>query len=159
VKRKIQLYFLDSVAVILFLVAIVNLIAASSPVPILDQLDLILPLSSRWVLRVWAALDLSVSAWLLTGRDPQIKLWLIAWLTTNLLIYQIGLWRMAAPNFSDCLGNLYDWFVISPQMLGVIMKLFLGFSLIGSYALLILNWQASRKSRRKPATMASQVMG
>jgi hypothetical protein len=155
VKRKIQLCFSDSVAVILFFFAIVNLIAASSSIPILDQSDLILPWSSRWVLGIWAALDLGVSAWLLAGGDPQIKLWLIACLTTSYLAYQIGLWLMAAPNFSECLGNLYDQFTVSPRMLGAIMKLSLGFSLIGSYAFLILHWQASRNGRSNPAAVAN----
>jgi hypothetical protein len=142
----------------LFLIALVNLIAARSPVTMLDQPDLILQLSSRRVLVIWAALDLVISAWLLAGRELPFKMWLIGFLTTILVVYQTGLSCMGAPNFSECLGNLYDWFTVSPRMLGAVMWLILGYALIGSYAFMILNWRVSRNSRRKAAALGTPTV-
>lgn len=69
---------------------------------------------------------------------------LIAWLATNFLVYRVGLWWMDWKRPCGCLGNLTDALHITPQTADSIMKVALGYLLIGSYGLLIWQWWGRR---------------
>jgi hypothetical protein len=152
-------YFPYSAAVILFFMAMVELCGAMSAARILDQPDPLLPLSNRLVLVLVGMLELLLSAYLLMGRYGWAKPGLTAWLTTNLLVYRLGLWRAGAPNFSDCVGNFNEWLPISPRVLHVIMVAALGLLIIGSYTFLILDWLGDSKSVKRNSIMAKVPRG
>lgn len=143
-------YFLDATAVLLFCAAMLNLLSAAGSAPVLNQPDALLQLndklalSNRWVLVLKAAFELFVSRLLLMEKNPWKKLGWMAWLATNLLIYRIVIWWLGAANFSDCVGNLIDWFTLSPRLLCALSTVLLALMFAGSYGLLLLNWLTER---------------
>ena len=161
--NRMQSYYMNTVAVFLFCAAAINLLSASSPVPVLNQPDALfqlndkLALNSRVVLLLKGALELILSGYLLVGRKSRLKLRWIAWLATNLLIYRIALWQLGMPNFSDCTGNLVDWFAIPPRLLATLSNSLLTFMFAGSYGLLLIGWLKGLKvSQNKTAANLDQ---
>ena len=152
--QQIQSYFLNATAVLLFCAAMLNLLSATGSIQVLNQPDALLQLndklalSNRWVLALKAAFELFVSGILLMEKNPKQKLLWMALLATNLLFYRIGAAWLSAANFSDCVGNLIDWFTISPRLLNTSSKVFLVLMFIGSYGLLFLNWFKRRMSSK-----------
>jgi hypothetical protein len=138
--RNIRECFILSVAIILFVTAAAKLLGATSSAHILASFDPMLFLSNREVFRLAAVMELSVSAYLLMGRNHNMKLVLIAGLSAFYLIYRVGLQLVAAPNLFSCLGNLTGLIPISPRILDRLTVAMLGWMLIGSYTLLTVEW-------------------
>lgn len=155
---KIKDIFLWSAAVILFVKALAELSGTLSPAPFLDEPDPFLLISSRLVLVLLGVCELVLSAYLLMGKNLQIKLWLTAWFATNLMVYRIGLQSQGAPDFSDCLGNFDDWLPVTPRILHVVMEILLIFLLAGSYGSLLLNWLAHRKPSKAISIMPDALV-
>lgn len=78
------------------------------------------------------------------GKRPTLTLGLVAWMSTNFVVYRLGLWWMGWKKPCSCLGNLTDALHISPQVADNIMKVVLAYLLIGSYGLLAWNWNNRR---------------
>lgn len=72
---------------------------------------------------------------------------LLAWMTTNFLLYRLGLWWLDWKRPCPCLGNLTDALGISPAMADTIGKGLLAYLLVVSYALLILDWRGRSELR------------
>lgn len=78
------------------------------------------------------------------SKRQTLALGLVAWMSTNFVVYRLGLWWLDWKKPCSCLGNLTDALQISPQTADNIMKVMLAYLLIGSYALLIWQWQKRR---------------
>jgi len=74
------------------------------------------------------------------SKRQTLALGLVAWLSTNFVVYRLGLWWMDWHRPCNCLGNLTDALHISPQTADNIMKVVLAYMLIGSYGLLLRHW-------------------
>ena len=74
------------------------------------------------------------------SKRQTLALGLVAWMSTNFVVYRLGLWWMDWKKPCNCLGNLTDALHISPQTADNIMKVILAYLLIGSYGLLIWRW-------------------
>ena len=75
---------------------------------------------------------------------------LIAWLATNFLAYRIILWWMGAPNLCNCLGSLNQYLPVSPRVLNIAAFTALGWLLVGSYGLMII------ERRNRPAEVYAE---
>jgi hypothetical protein len=145
-NRKARDYFVFSVAVILFVTAATKIFSATGSAEALGHPDPFIPLPNRLVFYLVGGIELFVSGFLLVKHENQrTKLLLIAWLSTNCLVYRIGLWWMGAPNFCDCLGSLNEKLFISPRTLNYVMLVVLAWMIAGSYLLLISDWLSCRK--------------
>lgn len=69
-------------------------------------------------------------------KRQTLALGLVAWLSTNFVVYRVGLWWIGWQKPCSCLGNLTDALHISPQVADNIIKAVLACLLIGSYGLL-----------------------
>lgn len=78
------------------------------------------------------------------GKRQTLALGLVAWLSTNFVVYRLGLWWMGWKKPCSCLGNLTDALHISPQAADNIMKVVLAYLLLGSYGLLIWKWKSKQ---------------
>ncbi len=78
------------------------------------------------------------------SKRQTYALGLVAWMSTNFVVYRLGLWWMNWHRPCSCLGNLTDALHISPQVADNIMKVLLAYLLIGSYGLLIWQWKQQR---------------
>jgi len=75
------------------------------------------------------------------SKRQTLALGLVAWISTNFVVYRLGLWWTDWHRPCSCMGNLTDALPISPQVADSLMKVVLGYLLVGSYALLFLNWR------------------
>ncbi len=80
------------------------------------------------------------------SKRQTLALGLVAWISTSFVVYRLGLWWMDWHRPCSCLGNLTDALQISPQVADNIMKVVLVYLLVGSYGLLLLEWQQGRKA-------------
>ncbi len=78
------------------------------------------------------------------GKRQSLALGLEAWLSTNFVVYRLGLLWIGWKKPCSCLGNLTDALHISPQTADNIMKVVLAYLLFGSYGLLIWQWKRGR---------------
>ncbi|HEX5221421.1 MAG TPA: MauE/DoxX family redox-associated membrane protein [Verrucomicrobiae bacterium] len=74
------------------------------------------------------------------SKRQTLALGLVAWISTNFVVYRLGLWWMGWKKPCSCLGNLTDALHISPQTADNIMKVVLAYLFIGSYVLLFREW-------------------
>jgi predicted neutral ceramidase superfamily lipid hydrolase len=74
------------------------------------------------------------------SKKQTLALGLVAWISTNFVVYRLGLWWIAWHRPCSCLGNLTDALHISPQTADNIMKVVLAYLLIGSYGALFCRW-------------------
>jgi hypothetical protein len=88
------------------------------------------------------------------SKRQTLALWLVAWMSTNFLVYRIGLWWMDWHRPCSCLGSLTDALHLSPQVADNIMKVILAYLLAGSYGLLFWQWRINRKVRNGGAVVS-----
>jgi len=86
------------------------------------------------------------------SKRQTLALALVAWMSTNFVVYRLGLWWMDWKKPCSCLGNLTDALHISPQTADNIMKVLLAYLLIGSYGLLIWQWRQKQKLKAETLT-------
>ena len=83
------------------------------------------------------------------SKRQTLALGLVAWMSTNFVVYRLGLWWMDWHRPCNCLGNLTDALHLSPQTADNIMKVLLAYLLIGSYGLLLWQWLSNRSTKSK----------
>jgi hypothetical protein len=86
------------------------------------------------------------------SKRQTLALGLVAWMSTNFVVYRLGLWWMNWKRPCGCLVNLTDALHISPQTADNIMKVLLAYLLIGSYGLLIWQWRQKQKLKAEMLT-------
>jgi len=91
------------------------------------------------------------------SKRQTLALGLVAWMSTNFVVYRLGLWWMDWHRPCSCLGNLTDALHISPQTADNIMKVLLTYLLIGSYGLLM--WQWCSKQPTQSTTESCKTSG
>ena len=79
------------------------------------------------------------------SKRQTLALGLVAWMSTNFVVYRLGLWWMDWKKPCSCLGNLTDALHISPQTADNIIKVLLAYLLIGSYGLLVWQWKQQQQ--------------
>lgn len=96
----------------------------------------------------WGEIGIALVCLFTKRQTPALGL--VAWISTNFVLYRLGLWWMDWKKPCSCLGNLTDALHIPPQLADNIMKVVLAYLLIGSYGLLFWQWR-----RRKQLIVAS----
>jgi hypothetical protein len=149
-------WFILSSGVILVITGIAKVWSGMGNSKLLTVADPILWVRFGQLMLVAGAVEIAVALICLFSKRQILAIGLVAWLSTNFLIYRAGLWWMDWKRPCGCLGNLTDALHISPQAADNIMKGVLGYLLVGSYFLLIRQWLESRsaKNRQKLAPVA-----
>jgi len=91
--------------------------------------------------------EIAIAAVCFFSKRQTLAHGLVAWMSTNFVVYRFGLWWMNWKSPCGCLGNLTDALGIAPQTADNIIKVLLAYLLIGSYGLLIWQWRQSRQFR------------
>lgn len=129
--------FCLSAALILLLTGLAKVLSTLGISRMLDVADPVFGLKFRHLFMVAGLLELGAAFLiLLTDLRHRLELLLIAWLSTNFVIYRAGLWLMDWHQPCNCLGTLTDALRISPTMADHIMKRLLAYLVLGSYGLL-----------------------
>jgi hypothetical protein len=143
--------FIHSSGVLLLITAIAKIISATGGARVMLIPDPIIGISYRYLLIMVGLAELMVAIILLFGQRVNLKIILLAWLSTNILVYRIGLIWVGFKKPCGCLGTLTDALHISPTVADSIMKIVLAYLLIGSYAALFMLWW-----QRKRASVSAQ---
>ena len=146
--KPIRLFIHSAGAILLAAVCIRLLIAAgSSPVLALPEPVMDIPL--RYAVLVIGGLELLVALICLFGKQTGLQIGWLAWLTTNFIVYRIGLLTMHCHPQMTCIGSLTDPLQLSRGMAGIVMSLTPFYLLFGSYAAVGWLWLEGRRQKRR----------
>jgi hypothetical protein len=149
-RIKITYIFIISAGALLLTTAIAKLISALGSAHILQNYDPILAISFRNDFWIVGSVELFVALVCLSGNRfgdrITLQVGLVAWLSTNFILYRLGLWLVGWYRPCSCFGNLTDNLHIPPQTADTAMKIILAYLLIGSYASLFWLWRQRRKA-------------
>jgi len=136
-------WFLLSSGVILAITGVAKVWSGLGNSKFLAVVDPIVGLKFGQLMLAVGVVEIVIALVCFFSKRQTLALGLVAWMSTNFLVYRLGLWWMDWHRPCSCLGNLTDALHIRPETADNIMKLLLAYMLIGSYGLLI--WQRSRR--------------
>jgi len=144
-------WFCLSAGLILLLTGLAKVLSTLGINRMLEVADPVFGLKFRHLFMAVGLLELgAVFLILLTDLRPRLKLLLIAWLSTNFVIYRLGLWLMDWHQPCNCLGTLTDFLRLSPTAADWMLKAGLAYMLVGSYWLLWRIWRAASTGNGLP---------
>jgi hypothetical protein len=144
-RLKSEIFFIRSAGILLIITSAAKLISAGGSANILQNLDPVLSISFRQLFLIAGIFELTVALVCLFVKMVNVRLGLVAWLATNLLLYRMALWWVGYQKPCSCLGNLTDAIHISPPVADNLMKGALAYLLIGSYGILFRQWWKNRR--------------
>jgi hypothetical protein len=124
--------------------ALAKALSAIGPARALDTLDPLIGIPFRQLLLLVGLAELLVAFFCLFTDKRRFSLLAVAWISTNFLVYRIGLWAVGWHHPCACMGSLAGALHLSDQAADNIMKGILAFMLVGSYLLLFSKWRRSR---------------
>lgn len=137
--------FVASAGLVLAITGMAKVWSAFGSVKLLAVADPITGMAFRWLLLLVGLLELVIAGVSFFSKNKRLATLLVAWLSTNLLVYRLGLWWMGWHRPCGCMGNLTSALHLSEQAADNIMKVVLAYLLIGSYGLLLWQWKQSRQ--------------
>jgi hypothetical protein len=139
-----NLRFLKSVGVVLFVTGLGKAFSAIGTARALDTADPLIGIPFRQLLLLVGLAELLVAFFcLFTGRRG-LSVWLVGWLSSNFLVYRLGLWFIGWHRPCACMGSLAGMLHLSDTAADNIMKGVLAYLLIGSYGILLWEWRRGR---------------
>jgi hypothetical protein len=141
-----------SISLLLIITAGAKLVSSGSGSKILDLNDPIFQIPFQYMLWGSSLMELAVSLVCLSNRQTWVQATAIAWLSTNFLMYRIGLWLVDYRQPCSCMGRLTDGLHISAEHAEIVMKVILTYLLVGSYATLMWLWMNREKPNAMKAT-------
>ncbi len=136
--------FIFGAAIVLAFAGIAKIWTALGNSKFLAVVDPIFGIKFGQLLLVVGMAEITVALVCFFSKRQTLALGLVAWISTNFVLYRLGLWWMNWKSPCGCLGNLTDALHIRPETADNIMKVLLAYLLIGSYGLLIWQWRAGR---------------
>jgi hypothetical protein len=137
----------------LLITALAKLIGLSGGAKILALPDPIFALPFGYVFLIVGAIELAVALICLFGRRVNLQVGLIAWLATSLLMYRIGLVLVGYQKPCPCMGSLMDGLHISREAGNNVLRVVVGYLLVGSYAASYWLWKLHRKPKSEPSVV------
>ncbi len=149
---KIARAFVYTAGAILLITAAAKFVSSFGSGKILMQTDPIFRLQFRYVFCFAGGLEMMVALICFLSNKVTMSASLVAWLATTFCAYRFGLWQIGWHRPCPCLGNLTDALHVLPQTADVILRIILGYLLVGSYATGLWLWlQRTRCSASIPA--------
>ena len=143
-------WFLKSAALGLVVTGLAKALSAIGPARALDVPDPLFAIPFRHLMLLVGLSELLIAFFCLFTDKRRFSLMAVAWLSTNFLVYRLGLWFIGWHKPCGCLGNLTDMLHISPATADNIMKALLAYLLVGSYATLFWRWRQGRRPAGYP---------
>jgi hypothetical protein len=135
--RTFSKWLLYSFGVILSVTAVAKIWSSFGDSRILLQSDPIVRIQFRYLMFAFGSLELAVAFVCFFSNASRDAILLVAWLSTLLLLYRLGMWWLDWHSPCPCLGNLTDALHISPGVSSDLVKVFLAYLFIASYGLLL----------------------
>ena len=126
-----------SAGVVLAITGIAKVWSSLGASKFLALVDPIIGIKFGQLMLTVGAAEIAIALICFLSKRQTLALGLVAWISTNFVVYRFGLWWIGWKKPCSCLGNLTDALHISPQTADNIMKVLLAYLLIGSYGLLL----------------------
>ncbi|MGO8926794.1 MAG: MauE/DoxX family redox-associated membrane protein [Limisphaerales bacterium] len=143
--------FLRCAGVLLAATGLAKAFSAIGPSRSLDIADPVIGIPFRQLLLLVGLAELLIAFFCLFTDKRRLSLLAVTWISTNFLVYRLGLWFIGWHRPCGCMGNLTDLLHISPRVADNIMKGVLAFLLVGSYGILLWEWRQRRAQAPPPA--------
>ena len=153
-KEGLARLFLPSAGALLLMTGLAKAFSAIGPARVLDVSDPVIGIPFRQLLLFVGLAELLAAFFCLFSDKRQLSLLAVAWLSTNFLVYRVGLWFIGWHHPCGCMGSLAAMLHLSDRAADNIMKGVLAYLLIGSYAILFQQWRRGRVGRRVVAGAA-----
>jgi len=149
--------FIYSAGGILLGAGLIRWLIAAGHQPVLAMADPLVGIPVRDALLIVGAVELGVAGICLFGKNLRLQTALLAWLGTNLVVYQVGLaWLHLHPQ-AGCLGSLTDPLQLARGSLGCVTALMPGYVVLGSYATVATELLPKGTKRTKGVTVPTQT--
>lgn len=139
--------FLYSAGALLLLTGVAKLISGSGHSRILLEHDPVTGLRFRDLFLAAGTMEIIIAVVCLLSKRVWFSVGLLAWLSTNFVVYRIGLSQTGYFKPCSCLGNLTDALHIPSHTVDITMKIILCYLLVGSYATFFWFWKINHKPR------------
>jgi hypothetical protein len=110
----------------------------------LDTPDPLVGVPFRQLLLLVGLAELLIAFFCLFTDKRQLSLLAVVWMSTNFLVYRLGLWFIGWNHPCGCMGSLAGMLHLSDRAADNIMKGVLAYLLIGSYGILLWEWRRGR---------------
>lgn len=125
-------------------------ISALGPARALDVADPLIGIPFRQLMLVAGLGEVLIAFSCLFTDRWRLSLLAVAWMSTNFLVYRLGLWLIGWHQPCRCLGSLTGMLHMTPQLADNIMKALLAYLLVGSYAIILWDWRRGRAAKAAP---------
>lgn len=125
-----------SAALLLLSTAAAKLISAGGRAAILDFPDPLLALHNRQLLVLVALIEVIIGAALLSRLSVQTKYLLVAWLSSNFILYRLGLHVLSPGKPCPCLGTITERLHLNPDHVNTVLWAVALYLLAGSVGIL-----------------------
>ena len=146
--------FLISAGVLLAITAVAKMFSAIGTARALDVADPLLGLPFRQLLLLVGLVELLIAFFCLFTDSRHFSLRAVGWISTNFLVYRLGLLLIGWNHPCACMGSLAGVLHLSDQAADNIMKGVLAYLLAGSYLLLFAHGRQARPSADEAARCA-----
>lgn len=141
VEKQNGRWFLRAAGALLFGTGLAKAFSAIGSARALDTLDPLIGIPFRQLFLLVGLTELLIAFFCIFTDKRRASLLAVAWISTNFLVYRIGLWCIGWHHPCGCMGNLAGMLHLSDRAADNIMKGVLAFLLVGSYAILLWQWQ------------------
>ncbi len=145
-KNNIIKIFVVSAGALLFLTAAAKIISACGSVRVLQAPEPIFLLSYRGLLWILGIAELITAMFCFLSKNRVLQCGLIAWLSTNFIIYRVAFFLAGFKKPCPCLGNITDTLNISSQTAELFLKATLFYLFFGSVTALFWIWRETRRA-------------
>jgi hypothetical protein len=142
--------FIRLAGLLLLLTALAKILSGFGHAKLLQLQDPLFALRWRYLFFLVGTVEAAVAVFCLLSNKQKATLGMIAWFSTACLLYRFGI-RGLASN-CPCLGTLTDALHLAPDTADLLLKMSLGYLLLGSYWGLLRLW---REQRGAAATASS----
>jgi len=141
--------FIKSAGAILLAAALMRFVIAAGSAQALLLPDPMLGIPLRYAILGVGAFELVVALICLFGKRVGLQIGWLAWLSTNYLVFWIGLFAMHIHPQATCIGSFTDPLHLARGTTGYITEFTPVYLLLGSYAALIWIWLESRAAQAR----------
>lgn len=139
--------FLVTAGVALAVTGLAKAFSAIGPARALDTTDPLVGIPFRQLLLLVGLSELLIAFFCLFTDKRRLSVLAVAWISTNFLVYRLGLWFIGWHRPCGCMGNLTGILHVSPRLADDIMKMVLAYLLVGGYGTLFWQWRQRRAPR------------
>jgi hypothetical protein len=145
-------WFCASGAIILCITGAAKIWSSFGHATFLTVADPIIGIKFGHLLLLIGVVEATIAMIFFIGGRQELFLKFVAWLSTNFVLYRMGLVLLKWHRPCQCMGNLTDALHISPITADEIMKWVLAYLLLGSYGTLFWLRQSNRDALSKAPT-------